>query len=117
MSTITSIVVYENYIYVGTLLDGIFRLNITFSNEKAADSLLTGVVITSLVSVGDTLFAGTNNGVYISDNNGTSWRPWNGVAWNYPRITSLVATNGAIFAGSMGILSSQLEYYGSGNGV
>jgi hypothetical protein len=60
---------------------------------------LTGQSVRALASSGSNLFAGTNGGVFISENNGASWKAVNaGLTENY--IECLAAGGSNIFAGT-----------------
>jgi len=62
---------------------------------------LYGGVITALVANGSNLFAGTNNGVFFSTNNGSSWTAVSTGLTN-TSVQSLVVSGSNLFAGTNG---------------
>ena len=58
-------------------------------------------IITDLLHVGNHLLAATQNGVYLSENDGTDWTDWNDGLLNN-NITDIEAHNGFLWAASKG---------------
>ena len=73
-----------------------------------------GASVKALFSNGDYLFAGTNNGVFRSTDQGQSWKSVNlGKIDQLPHITSFTAVGGTIFAGD----SDQPMFRSTDNGL
>ncbi len=108
---------------------GIYR---STNNGATWTSASTGLLDTSpsasyyyyiyaLAVSGTTLFAGTDNGVFVSTNNGTSWTAAstglqaNGI-YPYPEISSLAVSGSSVFAGANGGTPSGV-YMSTNNGT
>ena len=93
------LLVNDNTFFAGTWY-GVYRSNdgivwTQFTNE------LSKSLVHSLTAHGKTLFAGTDEGVYVSYNNGESWTPlFNGL--HGIRILSLVVNDNIVYAGTSG---------------
>jgi hypothetical protein len=88
--------------YSWMLITAFFLLyeNHAYSQWMQTSALAGGVVNTFAVS-GNTIFAGTARGLFLSTNNGTSWTAVNSGLTNM-RINSLAVSGSSIFAGSEG---------------
>jgi choice-of-anchor A domain-containing protein/uncharacterized repeat protein (TIGR01451 family) len=96
---IWSLVFFNNTIYAATEL-GLYKYDgsaWTLTNLKEVD-------VRSLCYFGNTLYAGTwGDGVYKSEDNGTTWTAFNTGLENFDAISALTAdASGNIFAGTMG---------------
>lgn len=63
---------------------------------------LNGINVLSLGLNGNNLFAGTENGVYLSTNNGTNWIIKNQGFSSVPHIEAILITNNYLYAGTYG---------------
>jgi hypothetical protein len=63
---------------------------------------LNNKTVFSFATLGNNIFAGTDNGVYLSTNNGTSWLNKNQGFNPVPSDVSILTTNDYIFAGTGG---------------
>ncbi|MDP4236970.1 MAG: T9SS type A sorting domain-containing protein [Bacteroidota bacterium] len=109
---ITSVAVNGPTLFAGSRSRGIFLSTNSGVNWKAANSglrfdsvrykdttIITYAVILSLAMIGNDVFAGTDSGVFFSNNNGNSWsKKDSGLTTNI--IFSLVANEGSLFAGT-----------------
>jgi uncharacterized repeat protein (TIGR01451 family) len=74
----------------------------TFINLATAGLSYGDAPFNDLVQVGNYLVAANKNGVFLSQNNGTDWAPWNdGISSNF--ITNLEVHDGFLWAGTLGI--------------
>ena len=60
-------------IYAGTNLSGVYKSTTSAANWNQANTNLSNLTIKSFYSIGNTLFAGTSNGIFQSDNGAQSW--------------------------------------------
>jgi hypothetical protein len=58
-------------------------------------------VVNCFASIGQNIFAGTNNGVYISTNDGKTWTAAN-AGMSYQQVTALTTIDNNLFAGTSG---------------
>ncbi|MCU0372990.1 MAG: hypothetical protein MUE56_07075, partial [Ignavibacteria bacterium] len=106
--TIISLGNNSNTVFAGTSGAGIFRTTNAGENWAAANSGLSGLAlnINTIYTVGATIYAGTNEGIAISTNNGTSWT---------------VSTNGLPVPSSKRIFGITIQgttlFVGTANGV
>lgn len=68
-----SLAVFNSKIFAGTFGSGVFRSSNNGKTWVAVNNGLVDSVISSLAVNGKSLYAGTNGGVYLSDNYGNSW--------------------------------------------
>ena len=69
----------------------------------AVNSGLTNSWIYALAVAGNNIFAGTNYGIFLSTNNGTSWAEFhnnNDTSWHFGTVYSLAVSGSHIFAGT-----------------
>lgn len=86
--------------------EGIYRLKDT-SWTKTSAGLSDSIQVFSLIAVGDTIFAGTDRGIFISANNGDLWQSTGSGTTSGEYVTSLAATDSSIIAGTFyGIIRS-----------
>ncbi len=100
---IQSLAICGAYIYAGTKGGGVFQSPATGTPTwTAVNSGLTldSSLVTLAVS-GTSIYAGTDNGVFLSTNNGGSWTPVNTGLSNL-FISSLAVSGSNIFAGTFG---------------
>jgi photosystem II stability/assembly factor-like uncharacterized protein len=105
-SNITSLAIWENYIFAGTAGSGIFRSEDQGNRWKQVNTNLTDLEIRCLTTDGKNVWVGTaSGGVFCSDNNGEVWTPIN---TNLPNtdIRAILINNNDIFVGGIGILRS-----------
>ena len=104
-----SFTVSGNKIFAGTGSNGVYLSTNNGSNWISANTGLPSVQITSLVTSGDNIFAGTSHGtfgygVFLSTNDGINWTPVNSGLPNSASIMSLAVSPGIggdkIFAGT-----------------
>lgn len=89
----------EDYMFCSMNGDGVYSLNIKkgTSWEHSDKGLPESKNIGEIADIGKTLFLATDNGVYRSDNRGSSWKPYNtGISGKL--ITRLVAEGGIVYA-------------------
>jgi photosystem II stability/assembly factor-like uncharacterized protein len=89
---------------------GIYRMTFDGAKWNRSDSALTGQYITSLVSYGSNIFAGTyTSGVFASFNNGITWKSISDGLTD-SSVVSLVVHNSNLFAAtSSGVWRRQLS--------
>lgn len=106
--TITrTLAVIDNAIFVGTYAwpdtGSAFRSTDNGSNWTKVSNGLQPAEVRALVVSGTNLFAGIDSGVYLTTNNGTSWKAVNagltGLAQGYP-VSALVVYGENLFAGT-----------------
>ncbi|MGA7162084.1 MAG: hypothetical protein WBZ48_13880 [Bacteroidota bacterium] len=112
---IPNVTVYNNGINLfagaGNVLEG--SVDVSMNNGLSWTKRDTSFVqvVNCFASIGETVFAGTNNGVYISTNSGISWNASNaGLSFsNYdsiyghaPQVMRILAQGTALFAGTTG---------------
>lgn len=100
---ILSIVYTENLIFVGTYLHGLFYSDDLGESWQAASNELTNVNIRVLYRLGRIIFAGTDAGLYISSNEGKSWK----ILLNGLQINSMTSEKNELFvATNKGVLQT-----------
>lgn len=101
---IKSIVNHKNYLFIGTVLFGVYVSTNQGASWKPSSAGLPGISVRAFYSSGNRLIAGTDSGVFISDNNGGIWT---GVMYG-TQVNSFTQLNGSLFAAtSRGVLRSQ----------
>jgi hypothetical protein len=96
--------VFSKMLSTGTKLVGANNFNIYSSADNGltwstASSSLMGSIY-SMANLGETLFAGCSNGLYVSNNGGTLWVPVNNNAISNNSISYLKAFGNTMFAAS-----------------
>lgn len=98
---ITALIAYKQLLFAGTYLNGIYFSSDDGDTWRAANAGLKNLTIRSFSTVGPHLFAGTNDGIYSTLNNGESWSPLKkGVQVNSFSVSGkniLAATNVGVF--------------------
>lgn len=94
---ITSLVDCDNTLFAGTASNGIYTLTNNRTSWKTVNTNLTDKHISQLVVFNSNLFAVTLTGVFISENNGTSWAA---EPSGLKKVNSLVALNDKLIAGT-----------------
>ena len=95
----------EPYLFAGTYGGGIFLSTNYGINWTTVNNGLTGLEVYAF-AVGDSnLFAGTNDGIFITTDNGKNWKQ---IAWDNQYVMSLTAYNTNLFTGA---------FYSPDNGV
>lgn len=79
---------------------GVYRLQDT-TWSKAANGMTDSTFVFSIIALGDTLYAGTSQGIFISVNNGDQWKPFGKGLPQSDYVTSLAATDSTIIAGTL----------------
>ncbi|MGE5351983.1 MAG: VPS10 domain-containing protein [Acidobacteriota bacterium] len=100
---ISDFLIKNNYIFAisGNYFGkGIYRFKDT-SWTKVSSGLSDSIQVFSMIAVGDTLFAGTDRGIFISSNNGEQWNAPSGGMAPGEYITGLTATDSSIIAGTL----------------
>ncbi len=96
---VNALVVNGTNLFAGTSGDGVFRSIDNASSWVAANSSLADLHVFTLAVSGKNLFAGTANGVFVSSNNGSSWREFKNNSPTQVRTLATSSTN--LFAGDM----------------
>jgi uncharacterized protein (TIGR03437 family) len=93
-----------NTIYVGTLEGYVLRTTNNGNNwTDVSDGLESVLIIRAFFTVGTTLFAATDDGVYRLLNNGNVWQRFqSGFSGDSLNVVSLTAANNQVFAGTFG---------------
>jgi photosystem II stability/assembly factor-like uncharacterized protein len=86
-------------LFAGTMNGGVFRSTDNGASWVAVNTGLTNHWVTSLVFIGNNLFAGTNNGVFLSTNNGGNWNGVNSGLWA-GNVWALAVSGTNLFAGT-----------------
>ncbi len=90
-----------NYLFVGTVYNGIFRTSNDGATWAQVNNGVTQTYIESLAAVDTVLYAGTNSGVLVSTNNGANW---NSAGLSGVWVNSLAVIGSQLFAGTgMGV--------------
>ncbi|MGD1043957.1 MAG: choice-of-anchor D domain-containing protein, partial [Bacteroidota bacterium] len=102
---------YDSIMFAGTKASGIIvstNYGSSWSNATDEFSGFPNTMVRALMINDSAVFAGTNNGIYRSNNNGSSWIAMNtGLTQNQRIVLSLIVKGSYIFAGTMaGILVS-----------
>jgi len=91
----------------------VFMGMLNIANAQWQQTSLNSNSINSIVVHDNTIYAGTNNGVYLSNNNGTSWTPI-GLSGSY--VVKLAYDNNIIYALVGSGFAESVLYYSSNNG-
>ena len=89
-----------NNLFVGTMNGGVFLTTNNGASWSALNNGLTNKWVTSLVYIGNNLFAGTNGGVFLSTNNGASWTGVNNGLGGGQNVWALAVSGSTLFAGT-----------------
>jgi photosystem II stability/assembly factor-like uncharacterized protein len=100
-SRVLSIDKINNLIFAGTRDFGIFISSDDGENWLQSNNGLVNLIVGSVCSIGDDLFAGTRDGVYRSTDNGNNWFPVNKGLTNLD-IAKLLSYENYIFAATNG---------------
>jgi photosystem II stability/assembly factor-like uncharacterized protein len=101
-----SSVVKGNNIFIGTTFGVSYSAN-NGANWTSVNTGITGATVWTLLSNGNSIFAGTINesGLYVSPNNAESWQPSNS-GISFPAITSSAKIGNNLFVGGAGVFLS-----------
>jgi photosystem II stability/assembly factor-like uncharacterized protein len=101
-----SSVVKGNNIFIGTTFGVSYSAN-NGANWTSVNTGVTGATVWTLLSNGNSIFAGTLNesGLYVSSNNAESWQPSNS-GISFPYITSSAKIGNNLFVGGAGVFLS-----------
>jgi len=101
-----SSVVKGNNIFIGTTFGVSYSAN-NGANWTSVNTGITGATVWTLLSNGNSIFAGTFNesGLYVSSNNAESWQPSNS-GISFPYITSTAKIGNNLFVGGAGVFLS-----------
>ncbi len=92
---ILSLAIKDNYLFAGSTYDGVFRTTNNGASWNQLNNGLGTLWVSALAFVGENLYAGTNSGIYLSTNYGTSW---SFAGMQYKWIKSFCLNNGKLFA-------------------
>lgn len=95
---IISLAIKGNLVFAGTKDKGLFIFNTNTGIWSPANTGLNEKNVYSIVVNGNTLFLGTNSGIFQSTNDGASWSLITGTQFVY--FYALVASGNMMFAGS-----------------
>ncbi|NUN09478.1 MAG: T9SS type A sorting domain-containing protein [Ignavibacteriaceae bacterium] len=95
--SVTAIAFSGTHLFAGTIYEGVYRTSDDGITWAQVQNGLPSTWIRSLAYFNNTIYAGTQVGLYASTNNGSSW-VLNGFQ-NVP-VTSLAVYNGKLFAGT-----------------
>ena len=87
-----------NNLFAGTQNNGVFMS--TNNGVNWSQTSLNGRTVWSLEVNGNNIFAGTDVGVYVSNDNGTTWTLRNEGFGNFPYVNALCILNNYVFAGT-----------------
>ncbi|MBK7215038.1 MAG: T9SS type A sorting domain-containing protein [Bacteroidales bacterium] len=94
--------IYANgsYLYAGFKQNGVFRSSDNGNNWIERNEGMSGIPVFSMVTKGNSLFAGTAAGLYVSGNEGLSWESLGNVI-NFPEIGNLAVFGNRLYAGGV----------------
>ncbi len=87
----------DSYLFAGSLSDGIFRTSNDGNTWVQINQGMPLYWVKSLAVYGNTVYAGTQSGLYKSDNDGINWSP---AGFNNVAVNALTINNGKLFAGT-----------------
>ncbi len=96
---ISSLIINGENIFAGTYGGGVFLS--TDNGKSWASTTLDSQYVWSLALSGSNIVAGTQKGIYLSSNNGSSWSQMNSGLTSLV-VNSIITSAGSIFAGTTG---------------
>ncbi len=97
---VLSLAVSGDLIYAGTKAGAYLSSNNGDSWGLITDGFISGLSVFCIIVDGSNVFIGTDDGVFVTSDGGSNWQH---VGFVNMTITSLLATNNNIFAGSSGL--------------
>lgn len=91
---ILSLAVKDNYLFAGSIYDGVYRTTNNGSTWNQLNNGLNSLWISALAFIDNNLYAGTNSGVYLSSDFGLNW---NFIGMEYEWIKSFCVKDDVLY--------------------
>jgi hypothetical protein len=100
-NTFNDIACYKGFVYTAQGGTGVYVSSDNGATWNQQNNGITDLNVTSLLAIDGYLFAGSNSGkIFISQNNGTDWKPAGSLGSNGSQVKSIITAGGYIFAGT-----------------